>query len=122
MADGTRNVVTANRVQELEDELARLRAEMSGLTLWDQNNRDVPPGLPSDRAFTSAVKLTDVAKFNGNRNRARAFCSEVTWLLEPYNQMDTRDGFLWASGRLAGDARVWYESQMQLAPVDTCCD
>ena len=60
MADGTRNVDTASRLQELEDELARLRAEMSGLTLRNQNNRDVPPGLPSDRAFTPAVKLTDI--------------------------------------------------------------
>ena len=42
--------------------------------------------------------------------------------MEPYNQMETREGFLWATGRLAGDARVWYESQMQFAPVDTWSD
>ena len=47
------------------------------------------------------------------------FCDEISRLLGAYGQLDTHHGILYATGRLSGDARIWYEFKMQTQPVYT---
>ena len=111
-----------NRATADNDRLVR---QMASLAVSDQAHaRNVPlPSDPCDRetskSFERATKLANVHPFSGDRKRALAFCSEITRLLSGYDQMETHEGFLYSTGRLAGDARIWYEFLMQTSPIYT---
>ena len=117
--------VQAERDRAVAD-AARLSAQMARLTVTDeQQARRVP--LPDDlsdpepvfKSFERATKLANIQPFSGDRKRARAFCDEVSRLIDAYGQQGTAEGFLYSTGRLSGDARLWYEWRMQTAPIYT---
>ena len=118
-AAGTRQ----QSMSEMQDALTKLQEELERLRAESGNARRV--ATPSDperetrdeRAWMRATKLAGIERFSGERTRARAFCDEISRLLGDYGHMDSREGFLFATGHLVGDARIWYECQMRLGPV-----
>ena len=106
-------------------QVAQLTAQMERLTSSDQDfarNVSLPDfedREPAFKSFEIATKLANIQPFSGDRKRALAFCDEISRLLANYGQEETHEGFLYVTGRLAGDARLWYEFMMQTGPVDT---
>ena len=103
---------------------ARLTQQLERLAISDDDRRDPPPPDPYDREhdvklFEKATKLAHIQAFSGDRKRITAFCAEISRLLDTYGMLDSPEGFLYATGRLSGDARIWYEYLMQTSPVFT---
>ena len=114
---GGNEAALRQQVAQLEEQLANLSVVPASSTRRD------PPSDPIDCSVPAEVqritKLARIERFTGDRNRAKAFCAEISRLLSAHNQMGTWAGFVFATGHLVDDARVWYELQMETAAVQS---
>ena len=121
---------SASEVAALRAQMAEMEEAMATMTLASPASRGTLPNstnssvIPVDaRAHTESwarvMRCARPEPFTGDRTRVRAFCREISALLTDYNQADTREGLVFATRHLSGDARVWYEFIVEYQPVQS---